>query len=157
MECLGNALHGFLAADRPTIKSSQRIEIARGLLSRWNVASALDAAAVLGAGDALKVWVEKNWPGARWHREWPLRMQMKTGSTLRGIADLVLETRAGYVVIDHKSFPGGRDKAVEKAASYAGQVLAYADAIRAATGKPVVGAFIHLPVAGLVVAVETSR
>ena len=84
-------------------------------------------------------------------------MRLKTGSTLRGVADLVLETRAGYVVIDHKSFPGNRDKAVEKAASHAGQVLAYAEAIRAATGRPVAGAWIHLPVAGLVAPVEASR
>lgn len=157
MELVGNALHGFLAADRPALENSRRMDIARGLLSRWNVASAVNAAAVLGAGDALRGWVEKNWPGAQWHREWPLRMRLKTGSTLRGVADLVLETRAGYVVIDHKSFPGNRDKAIEKAASHAGQVLAYAEAIRAATGRPVVGAWIHLPVAGLVAPVAASR
>ena len=141
MELVGNALHGFLAADRHSLTDSQRKDIASGLLVRWNVASAVDVDAVLGAGAALRNWVERNWPGALWHREWPLRMQLKSGSTLRGIADLVLETRAGYVVIDHKSFPGGRDKAVDKAASYAGQVLAYAEAIRTATGKPVVGCF----------------
>ena len=154
MDILGSAMHGFLAGDRPDLSDSQRKDMASGLLARWNVASAVDVSAVLGASDALRNWVERQWPGARWHREWPLRMKLKSGSTMRGIADLVLETRAGYVVIDHKSFPGNRDKAVEKAAWYAGQVLAYAEAIRTATGKPVVGCFIHLPVLGLVVPVE---
>lgn len=157
MACLGNALHGFLAADYPALSESQRKQIASGLLARWNVVSAVDVNAVLAAADALRAWVERNWPDARWHREWPLRMRMQTGSMLRGIADLVLETKAGYVVIDHKSFPGSRDKAVEKAACYAGQVLAYAGAIRIATGKPVIGSFIHLPVAGLIVAVNAGR
>lgn len=156
MEIVGNALHGFLAADRPSLKESQRREIVSGLLKRWSLAAAMDVEAVVGAGAALRDWVERNWPAARWHREWPLMMRLKDGSTLRGIADLVLETSAGYVVIDHKSFPGGRDKAVDRAASYAGQVLAYAEAIRAGTGKPIVGCYIHLPVAGLVVPVAST-
>ncbi len=154
MELIGSAMHGFLAADRPGLSDAQRKKMAGGLLARWNVAAAVEVDAVLGASVALRNWVESNWPGARWHREWPMRMRMPNGSTLRGIADLVLETSAGYVVIDHKSFPGNREKAVEKAAGYAGQVLAYAQAIRAATGKPVAGSFIHLPVVGLVVPVE---
>jgi hypothetical protein len=154
MELVGNALHGFLAADRPSLNDSQRKEIADGLLTRWNLASAVNVDDVLGAGTALRDWVERNWPGAKWHREWPIRMRLKNGSTLRGTADLVLETRTGYVVIDHKSYPGGRDKAIERAAAYAGQLLAYAEAIRTATGKPVIGCFIHLPVLGLVVPVE---
>lgn len=154
IELVGNALHGFLAVDHPSLKDSQRKEIADGLLTRWNVASAVNVDAVLGAGSALRDWVARNWPGARWHREWPLRMRLKNGSTLRGTADLVLETRAGYIVIDHKSYPGGRDKAIERAATYAGQLLAYTEAIGTATGKPVIGCFIHLPVLGLVVPVD---
>jgi len=156
MELVGNALHGFLAVDRTTLTASQRKDLANGLLVRWNVESSVDADAVLSAGDALRGWVESKWPGAKWHREWPLRMKLKSGSTLRGTADLVLETSAGYVVIDHKSFPSGRDKAIEKAASYAGQVLAYAEAIHTATGKPVIGNFIHLPVLGLVVPIKIA-
>jgi ATP-dependent helicase/nuclease subunit A len=154
MELVGSALHGFMAADRPSMKDSQRRDIASGLLTRWTIASAVNVVAVLGAAEALRDWADRNWPGARWHREWPIRMRLKTGSTLRGTADLVLETRTGSVVIDHKSYPGSREKAIERAASYAGQVLAYADAIRTATGKPVLGCFIHLPVLGLVVPVE---
>lgn len=154
MELVGNAMHGFLAADRTTLTVSQRKDIASGLLVRWNVESSVAAEAVVSAGDALRGWVERNWPGAKWHREWPLQMKLKRGSMLRGTADLVLETSAGYVVIDHKSFPGGRDKAVERAASYSGQILAYAEAIRTATGKPVIGCFIHLPVVGLVVPIK---
>jgi ATP-dependent exoDNAse (exonuclease V) beta subunit len=83
-------------------------------------------------------------------------MRLKSGSTLRGIADLVLETSEGYIVIDHKSFPGGSDKIIEKASSYAGQILAYAEAIRTATGKPVIGCYIHMPVAGVVVPVAQA-
>lgn len=153
MELVGNALHGFFASDQPSLNQSRRKAIASGLLSRWGVASSVDVDAVLGAGTALRGWVTSNWPDAKWHREWPLRLRLKNGSTLRGIADLVLETSAGYIVIDHKSFPGGTAKALEKAASYVGQILAYAEAIRTATGKSVIGCYIHLPVAGYMVQV----
>jgi ATP-dependent exoDNAse (exonuclease V) beta subunit len=156
MELVGNAMHGFLAADLPSLIASQRKTIAKGLLTRWDVASALDVESVLSASDALRGWVAQNWPDAQWHREWPLRMRLKSGSTLRGIADLVLETSEGYIVIDHKSFPGGSDKIIEKASSYAGQILAYAEAIRTATGKPVIGCYIHMPVAGVVVPVAQA-
>ena len=153
MDIVGNAVHGYLAADRASFTDLERRDIACGLLARWGLGAAMDVDAVTAAGHALRAWAEQNWPGATWHREWPLRLRLKDGSTLRGIADLVLEHKAGFVVVDHKCFPGQRDKAIEKAASYAGQVLAYGDAIRTATGKPVTGHFIHLPVLGLVVPV----
>ena len=72
---------------------------------------------------------------------------------LRGVADLVLETEAGLVLLDHKSFPGNRVQATEHAGSYAGQLSAYAAALQAATGKPVLAAYIHLPVSGLAIEV----
>ena len=68
----------------------------------------------------------------------------------RGIADLILETDAGYVVIDHKSFPGAEDKQEEKAAGFAGQLRAYAATIQEATGKDVLGVYVHMPVVGRV-------
>jgi two-component system nitrogen regulation response regulator GlnG/two-component system response regulator AtoC len=70
---------------------------------------------------------------------------------LRGIADLVLETRDGFYVVDHKSFPGDAATGLEKARGFAGQLNAYARALEAAWGKPCLGMFIHLAVLGRVV------
>ena len=154
MDIVGTAIHGFLAADRPNLTLVQRKSIANGLLTRWNIASSVDSKDVVAAGAALRDWIERTWPAAQWHREWPLSMHLENGSKLRGIVDLVLETGEGYVVIDHKSFPGGRDRAVEKAEGYSGQLMAYAEAIKVATGCPVIGCFIHMPVAGIVLPVD---
>lgn len=153
MQVVGNAIHGFLAADRPEMEDSARRELADAILARWKVSDALTSESVLQASDNLRKWISANWPAATWHREWPVMMRLEIGTVLRGVSDLVLETDDGFVVIDHKSFPGSREQAVEKASGFAGQINAYADAVAAATGKPVLARFIHMPVTGLVLPV----
>lgn len=156
MDDLGNAVHGFLAADRVGLDPIERLEMATGLLEGWDVAGVLPAESLLAAGDALRSWIEGRWPGATWHRELPLQHRMQNGSTVRGSCDLALETAGGWVVIDHKSFPGSAADAIERARSHAPQLAAYSAAIAGATGKPVLGRWIHLPVTGLVVEVESN-
>ncbi len=154
MARVGEALHRFLAADRPGLALALRRDVARRLLERWELGSSLDVDAVLRASDALRVWAERRWPSATWQREWPLLHRLRSGTIVRGTSDLVLEHRDAYVVIDHKSFPGTSAQAIERAAGFAGQLRAYAAAVAAATGKPVVACFLHLPVSGIVLPVR---
>lgn len=156
MTRVGNAVHGFLAADTPSFDDDTRESIAGGLLLSWDVAGALAAQSLLVASDNFRAWVEAQWPGATWHREWPVMLKNGDGSIVSGTADLVLGTADGYVIIDHKSFPGSAEQAVKKAQSFGGQLGAYADAVGTATGQPVIGTFIHLPVSGIVVRVEPA-
>ena len=83
-------------------------------------------------------------------------MRNPDGSIIRGSADRVIETDKGFVVIDHKSFPGGQDEAVKHAVGFAGQLSAYADCIGKALGKKHMGSFIHFPISGLIVEVQSS-
>lgn len=71
-----------------------------------------------------------------------------------GTADLVLHTPPGFILIDHKSFPGTLESARERAATYSGQLAAYARAIERATREPVLSTWIHLPLLGAVVALS---
>ena len=151
MRKFGEAVHGFLAADRTAYDSVDRKSMAEGLLQRWDVAGAVAPSDLLAASERLTSWSEENWPGARWRREWPIEQRLKGGTILRGTADLVLETDAGFVLIDHKSFPGSRDQAGKRAVAYAGQLAAYAAAISEATGKEMISTYIHLPISGIVV------
>ena len=150
MQLVGNAVHGFLAADRPTLDDNARRALAESILARWGLSDALSAEPLLQGSNNLRAWIDANWPATIWRREWPVMMRLEQGTVLRGVSDLVLETDDGFVVIDHKSFPGSREQAIETASGFAGQINAYADAIAAATGKSVIGRFIHLPVVGLV-------
>jgi ATP-dependent exoDNAse (exonuclease V) beta subunit len=154
MRDFGEAVHGFLAADRLAHSADEREAMAEGLLKRWNVAGAIETADLLVVSERLTTWVEANWPGARWRREWPVEQRLEGGTILRGTADLVLETEVGFVLIDHKSFPGSREQAERRAVEYAGQLAAYAGVLEAASGTAMLGSYIHLPVSGLMVQVD---
>jgi ATP-dependent helicase/nuclease subunit A len=151
IQVLGAAIHCFLAADRPSFSRDVRRDIARGLLQRWGIASAIDPDALVQASDQLRQWTDVRFPGAVWHREWPLLHRLPNGTIVRGTADLVLEHATGLAVVDHKSFPGTADQAAARALTFTGQLRAYAAAASAATGRHVTGCFVHLPVLGAIV------
>lgn len=153
-DALGQAVHSFFAADVPGLADVERQEIATRQLVAWGVEGALLPENLLDASARLTGFVERRWPGAIWHREWPLSQRLPTGSLLTGTADLVLELPDGLVVVDHKTFPGRDEDAPGKAASYAGQLSAYAEALVAATGKPVLALAVHMPVLGIVCEIE---
>jgi len=153
----GSALHDFFAADQPGLTEKIRAELCQGLLERWDVAGGISVESVLQASRALRRWVEKRWPGAKWRNEWSLLWRHGGGSAMFGRADLILETDDGVVIIDHKCFPGDQDTAVEVAVSHVAQLDAYAGAVTAATSKRLLGTFIHLPVSGIAVEVKCVR
>jgi ATP-dependent exoDNAse (exonuclease V) beta subunit len=150
---LGSACHAFFAADRPETDAAGRLALARAALERWSVQGALASEALAGAGVALGAWVASRPLPCTWHREWPVRRRLEGGSELAGAADLVLEDDAGFTLVDHKCLAGSLDDALRAAAGYGGQLGAYADALEAATGKPVRERFVHLVLQGVMVAV----
>jgi len=154
MRRFGDAIHVFLAADRPERPTPEREALAHDVLERFQVAGAIEAPQLREISDRLSRWIDSSWPGSTWHREWPLLRRLPSGTTLRGVADLVVETGVGLLLVDHKTFPGSREQAVERAAEYAGQLSAYADALEAPKTGPLVGAYIHLPISGLICRVE---
>ncbi|MEA3333319.1 MAG: PD-(D/E)XK nuclease family protein, partial [Pseudomonadota bacterium] len=151
MQALGEAVHTFLGADDYQKEKAQRLVMVDAILQRWQVAHNLAPEALLAASNRLNVWVTAKWPHAIWMREYPVALQQDNGTIISGVIDLLLEVPAGYVIIDHKSFPGNNKAATEKAVTFTGQLGGYAEAVAVATGKNVVGCFIHLPVSGMVV------
>jgi ATP-dependent exoDNAse (exonuclease V) beta subunit len=153
---VGDAIHGFLAADVSGDEAARR-DLAQRMLDAHGVSVALAPETLLAAGDALRAWADARWPGATWHREWPLRARLDGAPArlLVGEADLVLETADGFVVVDHKSFPGSaaeRDRRLVE--EYAPQLAWYARVLERALRKPLRGAFVHLPLRGEMAEVE---
>lgn len=72
----------------------------------------------------------------------------------RAAGDLVLETREGLVLIDHKCLGGTLTEALAAAASYGAQLQAYVDVLERATGRDVLGRWLHLPLQGVSVEVR---
>jgi ATP-dependent exoDNAse (exonuclease V) beta subunit len=151
---LGSAVHAFLAVDHLGLPGDERLELAAGALTRWNVQSAIRAEALVAASQVFRAWAQARWPFARWHREWPVRLRQASGTELIGYADMVLMDADSFVLVDHKCLEGTRNEAVAKCAGHAGQIWAYAEAIAAATGTRAAGCVIHLVSQGIVVTVS---
>uniref|UniRef100_UPI0022EB3CCD 3'-5' exonuclease n=1 Tax=Falsiroseomonas oryzae TaxID=2766473 RepID=UPI0022EB3CCD len=154
MAALGEAVHGFLAGDDDARPRGDRLVMAEALLRRWGV-SALAPEDVVTAGDRLWAWLRRRWPGCSWRSEVPV-LQRQGAQMLVGRVDLLVRHEAGLAVIDHKSFPGGRDQALDRAAAHQPQLDAYAAALAAAEGRPVTDRLIHLPVVGVLLALASS-
>jgi ATP-dependent helicase/nuclease subunit A len=150
---LGSACHAFFAADRPGTSAAERLALARAALERWGVQGTLAPEALAGAGAALSAWVSARPLPSAWHREWPVHRRLEGGSELVGAADLVLEDDGGLTLVDHKCLAGSLDDALRAAAGYGGQLAAYAEALEAATGKPVRERLVHLVLQGAIVAI----
>ena len=148
MALVGDAVHAFLAWDRPSREQSVREQKAAEILARFGVKAYLDAKELVSASTAFHAALDQTWPGARLYREWPVELRLPDRSVVRGSVDLVVETKSGFFIVDHKSFPGSEKDAMNRAVGHAGQLELYARAVHAATGKPVLGTFIHLPLLG---------
>ena len=147
MAALGDAVHGFLAADASRRDGAERLGLAERLMTRWGVGGSLSPADVVAAADRLWSFCSTKWPGARILREWPVAGLMGL-QRVRGRIDLIIETDTGFVILDHKTYPGRPDTWEERVVSYGPQLDLYAKLCAAATGKPIEALFVHLPVAG---------
>jgi ATP-dependent helicase/nuclease subunit A len=148
MNLLGEAFHRFLAADDPALDKEQRLRMARQVLKNWQ-ADGLDPEELLVVGDRLWNFIPKRYGSdCVCHREWPVHLRVGD-QKLSGWIDLLIETKRGYVIVDHKSFPGRMDQWPEKAQQYAPQLLAYRKAMEEATGRPVIETSIHMPIVGI--------
>lgn len=150
----GDAIHAFFCADDAAYSSEQRLAMAEALLARHGAEFSECAEWLVQASLSLHEWITAKHPAATIHREMPIQSVWQ-GYCITGTVDMVLETDAGLVLIDHKSF--GSNEAtwrstIEKE-GYHYQLELYKHALANAFGKPVVGAYLHLPTAGSVVEV----
>lgn len=158
-DSIGTTLHAFLAADIQALSGAERQSLAERVLTRAGLEKAFAPAALIEAGDALRAFIEERWPGARWHREIPIRARLESPHGTRvidGCIDLLLETAAGVVIVDHKSFPGRASEWEARALEYAPQLLAYARALEIA-GREVIAMVVHFTVGGGVVEVSNAE
>jgi hypothetical protein len=155
---VGDAFHAFLAADRGG-DAATRTAMASRLLSAHGVSGALDPGTLLEASDSLRAFLDSRFAGAVWFHEWPVRARTaaKHPRLLVGEVDLFLELPDGFVLVDHKSFPGGEAERDERLAAWAQQLGWYAQVLARVTRKPLRAAFIHLPIRGEMAEVDLSQ
>jgi hypothetical protein len=154
---IGDAVHAYMAS-LPSLRSlndKERECIAERCLAAFSVTGLLDPAVLVSAGERFCVWVQEACPGARWHTEVAMTAPRAAGGQWLGTGDLVLDLAEGdCVIVDHKSAPIRREHCAAKAATFAGQIAGYAETV-ANAGETVRSAFIHFPLAGVMVQMKT--
>lgn len=155
MDVLGTALHLCIA--RAGVTGSVEDADVERILSAWEVAHAVDKAAVVAQLQAFFCWLQRRWPGGTVRVEVPLEADRADGTRLRGRIDLLVDTPDGWVLIDHKANPGAisRDDAI--AQEHGSQLSAYAEAVEKCTGKLVKEQWLYLTVAGRAVKIVFGR
>jgi ATP-dependent exoDNAse (exonuclease V) beta subunit len=148
---LGDAVHAFFATDVDGLTGNERVDRARRLLASVDLVGVVRPDALVDASDRLRAFVEQRWPGAIWHREVAVDTYVPTDAGERrvsGVIDLLLQTRDGYVIFDHKTFPARSEAAWRtKVAEFLPQFAAYAEALQR-TGQTVTAGWVHLPIGG---------
>lgn len=152
MSVLGTAIHaciGLSFTDRRAPLSEAEVE---SILYGFDVMDYLAPAAVLRQVNAFHDWLNSRWPGAKAYAEIAVQRNLPAGQVLNGRIDLLLETNAGWILIDHKSSQLAPDHWDQLADEYGAQMEAYASAVERGSGKPVLERWLFLPVAGGAVA-----
>lgn len=145
MASLGTALH-LCIARACVLGGLQTPEVER-ILKTWAVAHTVDKDAVCAQVAAFQAWVTKRWPGCPVHVEVPIEAAGPNGTRIRGRIDLLVDAPEGWILLDHKSNPGGAARDEDLVAEHGPQLESYGHALLAATGKPVSQRWLCLPVA----------
>ncbi|SDL78765.1 hypothetical protein SAMN04487916_11497 [Arthrobacter sp. ov407] len=129
--------------------AADRLRAAQRLLARWGAASAVEASVVVEAGERMLDFFAQHYAGATVTTEQSVTWRNADNQLMEARIDLLLETPAGYVLMDHKSYPG-KDPVGHIKDKYIGQMQGYAEATESITGRPVVETLIHMPALGKV-------
>lgn len=150
---LGDALHAILAVEFISPGHPKRHEMVERILHGYGLSENLKSEDSIAVADRLRRQIEAHFHPSRFLVEVPIEATNDLGQRIEGFIDLLLETPEGWVVIDHKSFPGKRAGWTARALSYSGQLALYREAL-AKLGMPVVGLWIHFAVGGGLVEVH---
>jgi ATP-dependent exoDNAse (exonuclease V) beta subunit len=143
---LGEALHSIIGYDDSGRDRSQRLADAATVLERWNVTGFSPHDALI-ASERLFDWRQTRWPEGKGIAEVPV-LAPTADQLIKGRIDMLVETEAGFAIIDHKSFPGRFELWEERAVGHAPQVAAYATAVETITGQKCSELWIHMPIVG---------
>lgn len=147
MSALGTSIHASLCLSFTDPNYPLTLDEVQHLLQSHAVHEHVNASQVIAQQLALHAWIESCWPKAKAMAEYPVQQLLGSGQVLNGRIDLLLDTKDGWVLIDHKSNPAPEAQWERLAEEHAGQLDAYAQAIEAASGRPVIAAWLFLPVA----------
>ena len=157
MDLLGTAIHACIGLSFTDPNAPLTENEVDNLLKAFGVSGYLSPSSVLRQVRALHDWIETRWPMARPYAEIPVQSLQPSGQCLNGRIDLLLETEAGWILIDHKSSPLAPEHWDQLADEYGMQLSDYGEALERVRGKPVLESWLFLPVAGGAISVGLNK
>ncbi|WP_342558928.1 UvrD-helicase domain-containing protein [Metasolibacillus sp. FSL K6-0083] len=155
MDVLGTMVHTFLAADSGTLQQIKREQLAQSILQNYNI-TALKVNDLIESSNRLHRFIEQTYTDKlEISKEFPIHLRLNNQKAF-GLIDYLIELPNGWVIIDHKTFPGREELWVDRAVSYLPQLQIYAHALEIASSKPVLEAWIHMPIVGRMVQFSQS-
>ena len=151
MDRVGQAVHAAIALEMIHPNHPEAVVATKRLIENFMLAAHLSPDETAACARSFrKQIVEKFQPEAAWI-EHPVEHLRENGQAVRGWIDLLMKTAKGWVIVDHKAHRGKEKELEKESLKYSGQLLAYKEAVEAATGEAVVGCWIHFYVEGKLV------
>ncbi|MFC1812864.1 UvrD-helicase domain-containing protein [Thermodesulfobacteriota bacterium] len=148
MELVGNALHGIIAAEIVNPGLEDNVSTTQRIIDNYGLTRHLNAGDAISSACNFYDYIKATFQPKRIFIEYPVEHVLKNGQVVKGWIDVLIETKYGWVIIDHKASPRPRNEWETEALKYSGQLKAYKNGVEAATDKNVLASWIHLPVVG---------
>lgn len=151
MESVGDMVHGFYAATAHYPQGQWR-DLARRMIERWGMSGIVPESLIEGV-KRFREAMSLQYPGYIEQVEWPAIRQANK-QVMTGWMDSLWAGSNGYVIVDHKTFPGAEDERIQRARNHAPQLAAYRSLLESAGLTPVIDLWIHFPIVGEMVRVS---
>lgn len=154
MDALGNALHSIIAAEVINPAREDAFETAQRIIDGHGLNGCLKPDEAVACARRFMDCVKTEFKPKRIWVEYPMEWALANGQISKGWIDALLETDAGWIIVDHKSSSRPRNEWEAEALKYSGQLSAYQKAVAQATARPVLSCWIHFPLLGAMINIK---
>ncbi|PHN06192.1 UvrD-helicase domain-containing protein [Flavilitoribacter nigricans] len=153
---IAKAVKAFLTADRNKYAPEDRQLMAAELLARFDISEdILESERLIQRADGWWEFLDKGFRVGNDHRKYPIRHH-HGGRNFTTIADLVLESPSGLILIQYSGFPGDGRARDNKAIELAPWLYLTKTALQIAFNQPSVRTFVHFVLSGTLVELEVQ-
>jgi ATP-dependent exoDNAse (exonuclease V) beta subunit len=154
MDRVGQAVHGAIALEMIHPDHPEAVAAAKRLIDTFELFAHISPDDVVACAKVFRHQIDEKFrPEATWV-EHPVEHLRENGQAVRGWIDLLIRTANGWVIVDHKTHRGKVKELEREALTYSGQLLAYKEAVEAATAEKVAGCWIHFAVEGKMIRIN---
>ena len=155
MALLGEALHAAIGTHFINPLHDCPTDLIEQVLTDYVVTDHIKVSDVLLCVERLNNFIDTSFPNSKVWAEYPIEYSNPNGQIITGWIDALIETKDGWIIIDHKSSPKSRDQWHSESLKYSGQLAIYKEALTVLSDKPVLSCWIHFAVTGGMIQVET--